>query len=320
MFALRARRGVTAAVAATVVLLVGALLTISSQTASGTYPGGDGKIAFVRSNQIYTINADGTGLKQLTTGAKNYRPKWSPNGQRIAYVHETIDGYKDIWLMSATGGSKTQLTRLGTVTEASWSPDGRFIAFGGTDPTWGTALYKIATTAPTGNPVPLLGYDTNSGCCSDDPSERHVIPVDRFVAWSPDGTRIALLNHADGQFDDAIWMYYPATGENRQLIATGADCCGYNDWSDLTWGPANQFGYADIVQEPEFDITYPSTIRYPGYIGKKGDAAPAPAPANVRLALVNASSGTARIYIQRVNGTSRRLLTTGYQPDWQPKP
>jgi Tol biopolymer transport system component len=80
-------------------------LTVS-QSADAAYPGGDGKIAFVRANQIYVINADGTGLKQLTTGAKNYRPKWSPNGQRIAYIHEATGGSKDIWVMSATGTNR----------------------------------------------------------------------------------------------------------------------------------------------------------------------------------------------------------------------
>ena len=37
-----------------------------------------GKLAFVRSNQIYTATTTGGAVRQLTTSGKNYRPHWSP--------------------------------------------------------------------------------------------------------------------------------------------------------------------------------------------------------------------------------------------------
>jgi Tol biopolymer transport system component len=50
----------------------------------------------------------------------------------------------------------------------------------------------------------------------------------------------------------------------------------------------------------------------------RGDKQPAFSPSGASMAVVNDSSGQARIYITRANGANRRLLTNGYQPDWQP--
>jgi len=52
--------------------------------AEATFTGTDGRIAFVRSNQIYTIAPSGGTATKLTSTGKNYRPEWSPDGTRIA--------------------------------------------------------------------------------------------------------------------------------------------------------------------------------------------------------------------------------------------
>ena len=39
------------------------------------------------SGQIFVINADGSGLRQVTRDGENNWPAWSPDGSRIAFVH-----------------------------------------------------------------------------------------------------------------------------------------------------------------------------------------------------------------------------------------
>jgi dipeptidyl aminopeptidase/acylaminoacyl peptidase len=76
---------------------------------------------------IYTIAPDGSGMKQLTEGSASASgPRWSPNGEYIAY---TTGG--QIWRMNKDGGNKTQITKISTgASNPVWSPDGKWIAFG----------------------------------------------------------------------------------------------------------------------------------------------------------------------------------------------
>lgn len=289
-------------------------VALAAPHADATYPGRDGRIAFVRANQIYTMTASGTGVTKLTSSGKNYRPKWSPNGRRMSYIHE-VNGRKDVWVMSANGGRKRAVTRSGDVTSAgaSWSPNGRTLVFATPQ------LQRIRSSAPFGSPTPLNGLPTGGFC--DGEGTLGPVYVDRFVAWSPDGTRIALFDHSDCYFDDRIDMYYPATQELRQYAASGADCCGYTDWTDLFWGPGSQFGYSERDLGPYGeDADAPSRIVYPGFQSRDGDTGGAPSPSAKYLALTNASSGTARIIRANAHGTGRRVLAKGYQPDWQPLP
>ena len=77
-------------------------------------------------NQIYVVQIDGSGLKQLTSGEKSSSaPRWSPDGKKIAY---TTGG--QVWIMDDDGGDKTQVTKISSGAAAPvWSPDGKWIAF-----------------------------------------------------------------------------------------------------------------------------------------------------------------------------------------------
>ncbi|MEG4228974.1 hypothetical protein QUA35_23020 [Microcoleus sp. N9_B2] len=95
---------------------------------SGTYP----------KQQIYTINAGGTNLKNLTNNPQNevYNVKlfWSPDSSRIAHYHGKagdLSGEKqDIYAIDINRGTAQNLTQKpGNYDTLSWSPDGQLIAF-----------------------------------------------------------------------------------------------------------------------------------------------------------------------------------------------
>ncbi len=79
--------------------------------------------------EIWTCNPDGTSLLQLTTIGNCGSPRWSPDGNWIAFDRE-VEGTYDIHVVSATGGAALQVTDSESEDVlASWSGDGQFIYF-----------------------------------------------------------------------------------------------------------------------------------------------------------------------------------------------
>jgi hypothetical protein len=328
-------RRVVLIAAATVFAVILSLLSVPAQA---TWPGRDGRIAFVRANQIYTIRPDGSGLAKRTFVGKNYRPEWSPSGRRIAYIHEPADGVREVWVMRADGSDKTRITRGGNATAGpSWSPDGRWLAFAD------QGMRKVRTTAPFGTPEPFIGCYVDlpthdpDGDCDEESGGPHRVGVTGTLAWSPDGSRIVFATGSPLNCDKALSMLDVATGE---LTLDRQDGCSAGPnfeliYSDLVWGPAGQWGFGFQAQNPndvEGGMLAYAHIDYPGFYSPfvmiqtpgehdvatvGGDKSPAPSPSGRYMAFVNDTSGIAKIYIANAAGSSRRQLTYGYQPDWQ---
>ena len=55
------------------------------------------------------MQANGSGQRQLTQGAQNSDPAWSPSGSEIAFL-STRDGGTDIYAMNADGGDQRRVT------------------------------------------------------------------------------------------------------------------------------------------------------------------------------------------------------------------
>jgi Tol biopolymer transport system component len=100
-------------------------------------PSPDGaRIAFVSvragSTDIWLADSSGADLRRLTALGDRYahRPRWSPDGNALAYFARSQDGPFRIFLVSAQGGTPRPLTkRVLDEYNPSWSLDGKWVYF-----------------------------------------------------------------------------------------------------------------------------------------------------------------------------------------------
>ncbi|HKG61568.1 MAG TPA: S9 family peptidase [Pyrinomonadaceae bacterium] len=86
--------------------------------------------------QIWLANITTKQNTQLTFGEKSStNPKWSPDGNWIAFTSNRKDNRNQLYLLSMNGGEAEPLTDgKSAVANFAWSPDGRSIALTMTDP------------------------------------------------------------------------------------------------------------------------------------------------------------------------------------------
>ena len=78
---------------------------------------------------------DGTQATVFTGGDSDAAPRWSPDGERLAFLRGDEEGKnRQVWVMPAAGGEPRRLTDLALGFETlEWSPDGSRLAGLGSD-------------------------------------------------------------------------------------------------------------------------------------------------------------------------------------------
>ena len=73
---------------------------------------------------------NGSAPRQFTTGTKDSRPRFSPDGAQIAFISERTKHMPQLCLIPRNGGEAIELTKLpqGSLGDFKWAPNGRYIA------------------------------------------------------------------------------------------------------------------------------------------------------------------------------------------------
>jgi len=204
-------------------LIAVAIFAAESQSAHATFPGKNGRIAFIQGPDVYTMNSDGVDLRQLTFLTDDnpaFWPNWSPDGKQIAFAEfPAPDFFGQLWMMNADGSNQQLLLNdPGFNDEApSFSPDGSHIVFARCFPfhnEFPCAIYRIQTdgtglTALTPFRIELGDFD----------------PM-----YSPDGNTIAFFTFGRGGIIGAIYLMNPDGSNIRRLTPAGISAFR-DDWS-----------------------------------------------------------------------------------------
>jgi TolB protein len=188
----------------------------------------------VTANDLYVVNADGTGQRKLTDtpDVREFTPAWSPDGSRIAFSQlvppcTTVVCNFEIFTINLDGSGKTRLTHDSDQdTDPDWSPDGTKVAYGSLDGVTEVRVVSAAGTDDHGFAPPALGYTPAWS------------PDGRQIAWSASGNEINVMN-ADGSeqrnvSNSAAFDVQP----DWQPVNRAPDCAGVSA-SPAELGPPN---------------------------------------------------------------------------------
>ncbi len=274
-------------------------------------------VAFHRSGLpgygIWTINADGTGARQVSTDPQNIAnndtdPAWSPDGSKIAFVRNG-----ELHVMNADGSGHTVVVGPSfgfRLADPEWSPTGSEIAFSANNQIWAVGA--------SGTPAPTQLNPTAPGNRSG-------------PSWSPNGATIAYTRGPPGA-NGGIWTINRATAPNESPLLIGA---AVGEVWELAWSPdGTKIGYISDVGGPfqeelftvnangsgvtrlnvdtsvDMDWGVPSTLLAPPVLAKTVNAAPASGKVFVS---VPAGSAFASLAVPGIKGRRFVPLTAARQ-------
>jgi len=239
--------------------------------------------------RLWTIQPDGTGMKQLTQGGPDdadVDPAFSPDGGSILFT-STRGGSAGIWRMTIASG---KMERVCDGDQAGWSPDGKSIVFRRTE--------RIFRRDLAGGAEKALSPESWPHCSGP--------------AWSPKGGEIAFACRWEA--GNGVYVMAAEGGEPRKVFGEQGACQPH-------WSPDG----AKIVYETETNLctinpdgTHNRTVTYYGGVQRLARWS----PDGSRLVFCQAASpdGPWELYTVPAQGGEPTRLTEGgsdMYPDWK---
>ena len=308
-----------AAVGLPAFLLTSAVGVLAPAPAEAAYPGVPGRIFFQSDRDgnphIYSMNPDGSRLARLTTAGANTSPALSPDGTRLAFIH---DG--DVWTMDIDGTGRQQVTAT-PAAEATpvGSPDAKRIAYvvradGGTD-------LEVMVRAADGTGAATQLTD-------------NTVP-DTDPAWSPPlpgwpGGLIAFESARTGDVDRNIYVMDSAGGSIANLTTPrevdGLPYQGHDD--SPSWSPDGRIAFTHTFMPNAGGLPAVWTVNADGSglarVSKDptlSASEPAWSPDGQLIAYVGTSGTDRNVAVMAADGTGAVQVDTSpshdIAPDWQ---
>lgn len=273
------------------------------------------KLAFSRwgpdGEHVLVMNTDGSGLTRLTTEAGGDSPRWSPDGTRIAFRRHGA-----IYVMDADGGNPRDVSsaaqgtgcgssptpRIGLI---GWTPGGQLVFY---HYYCGVGARYFIVQADGSGPAPL-GFDIREGY------------------WSPDGSRIALVNNANSRLSV---MNTDGSGLRALTSPDGQDRLEFRSVAEYSpWSPDGRRIVFQHIARVDTSWTYALHV-----VGVDGSGArelmrPLPgsfngwSPRGDRMAFTGWDGEFTEVYVANADGTGLVNLTRSPSHDrdaiWVPR-
>ena len=197
------------------------------------------KIAFssnrTGASQIYIMDKDGNGQRQITFDNSNDWPVWLPDARSIAF--RTTDGV-GLWRWRLLDLEKNEIQNITEPNydffyqKLAWSPDGKSIA--------SMSMKEQEARNDGSTQIHIKSIEDKSEKILTDNIWANILPV-----WSPDSQKIAFLSEMHGEYN--IYALYSINSDGnglRQLTEalytdTGAHYCWSQDSENIAIGDYN---------------------------------------------------------------------------------
>jgi Tol biopolymer transport system component len=252
-----------------------ALPCVVSLRVRATFPSKNGRIAFVQNPNIFTMNPDGSDVRQLTNlgpDSSAFFEFWSADGRQLVFTEfNPPDFLGQLWLMNADGSNQHLLLAEPDFDDSrpSFAPDGSNVIFTRCrlDVPDTCALYRIGTGgsgltavtpfelgfrdftpiyAPDGQTIVFVGLDRDGIIAAlyianaDGSNIHRITPAmlgARTPTWAPDGRTIAFSTHCCNPQNQEIWVVN-ADGSGLKRLTNNGDIyfSGQHDFTP-SWSP-----------------------------------------------------------------------------------
>jgi Tol biopolymer transport system component len=306
--------------------LAAAAACLAPACAQATFPGRNGRIAFVRPGEgIYTVKPDGTSRKRVTPagvlgGRCDSQPAFAPSGLELAF--QTCDPGRHataVGVMGVTGTARRIVVRDSAATPSpqtpAFAPRGARLAFAAG--AFDTHLFSIGLDGRRRLPLHQVGYEpawSGAGLAYSVPvnGERwcNSTELDDVYALDPTLTERHRLTRNDGSYSPD-WEpggghvaytrdYSVSSGDARRARST-RDC-------KVVVRKAQRYGPEIVVAK----ATGKGGHRLTG----RGGSEPAWSPDRTLIAFERAGY----VWTMTADGHLATRITKGTQPAWQPLP
>jgi Tol biopolymer transport system component len=188
-------------------LAIVAASLVFATAADAAFPGENGKVMFVRSNQdyvnyqIHLANPDGTGITNVggTGLSSTTDPEWSADGSRSVYRAYSSAGYAFFFKRADGSDDGTLRPPWDSVDNPSWSPDGKELVYDFSETTY--CDYYIC-----------YGFSGIRRIKLDGTGDRELLSYGSDPAWSPDGSKIAFVASGEQGYNDIYVMNADGSG------------------------------------------------------------------------------------------------------------
>jgi Tol biopolymer transport system component len=260
------------------------------------------------------------GFFRVKPNASDIDPAWSPDGGQITFASDRNGNY-DIYVMRADGSKVVQLTRdpfagfyylrSPTDTMPVWSPDGEKIAF---------ISGRSNGVMMSYDPLSIYVMNANGSHVVRSVWDQGTLSVDRWPAWSPEGSRIVFASQVYAANADVYLMNEDGSSVLQLTKDEGDD-------TTPAWSPdggriaflSNRDGNYNIyvMNADGSDATHLTRDVAPDASGQ-----PAWSPDGSRIAFAAYRNGNTDIYVMDADGSNVTRLTSEIgvdnEPAWSP--